>query len=239
MLMRRSLLPVIAAASLSAGLMYFLDPDRGQKRRRAVRELTQSRLDNLSRGMRSVNSGLRERADQLVERGKSLLTDELPGEVSTLTHNLQGRADELVERGRTLASRRKQMAADRRLEKQARAAVRRLTRHPKALQIEAHEGRLTLSGSVLEKDEHRLVKALSRLPGVDGVDNLLDVYRDPRYLSERRSRNRTSLLRLLTAAGGGLLWWYGRRTGGQLGNFAKVAGLGLATRGLTRALNSA
>jgi uncharacterized membrane protein len=62
------------------------------------------------------------------------------------------------------------------LVERVRAAMGHCMTHPKRIQVQAQEGRITLSGKVLAKEEHELLERLHHVRGVREVENGLRPY---------------------------------------------------------------
>jgi hypothetical protein len=65
----------------------------------------------------------------------------------------------------------------------ARSKMGRYCSHPRAIEVEAHDGRVILSGPILAREVQDLVSAVSRVRGVHGVENRLDVYQEAGHIS--------------------------------------------------------
>lgn len=68
-------------------------------------------------------------------------------------------------------------ADDPTLTERVRAHIGRAVTHPHAVHVEAHDGRVTLSGPVLAHEVERLLDNVRRVPGVRQIDNRLEVHR--------------------------------------------------------------
>jgi hypothetical protein len=65
---------------------------------------------------------------------------------------------------------------DRRLAERVRAKLGRVASHPRAIQVAADHGRVTLSGDALAAEVHDIVAAIRGVRGVDGVENRLNAH---------------------------------------------------------------
>jgi hypothetical protein len=65
------------------------------------------------------------------------------------------------------------------LMQRVRTTVRGLVSHPNAITVDAEEGRVTLSGPILEAEVKPLIKHVSTVAGVAAVENRLEVHREP------------------------------------------------------------
>ena len=65
-----------------------------------------------------------------------------------------------------------------------------LVRHPSSLQVDAHEGLVTLRGSVLADEIEQLVRGMHAVRGVKEVDNQLEVHDNPGSVPALQSEKR-------------------------------------------------
>src|SRR5690606_16992861 len=70
------------------------------------------------------------------------------------------------------------------LEARVRSKFGRIISHPRAIYVLAHDGIVTLSGSVLKSEVKDLVKCVRNVRGVKDVINTLDVYESSRGISQ-------------------------------------------------------
>ena len=121
-----------------------------------------------------------------------------------------------------------------------RSKMGRCLSNPHAVQVTANAGHVTLSGSVLAGEVQELIKCVRALPGVQSIDNFLEVH-DPSDNHPSLQGNRGShanggwgpTMRLLSGAVGGGMMLYGLRSRSAVGKASASVGLGLLTRGLT------
>jgi hypothetical protein len=145
--MQRERGAVLTGLGLGIALMYFLDPDRGRRRRALVRDKV-ARAANVS-------------ADTLGARGRDL------------AHRTAGTVSQV--RG---AWRRDQVD-DVVLVERVRAELGRLVSHPRTIDVEASNGRVTLHGPVLQTELNHLLRAVERVRGVREVVNELEPHAQP------------------------------------------------------------
>jgi hypothetical protein len=153
------------------------------------------------------------------------------------THRIQGaqaRVRRLFRRG--------PVPDDLQLIERVRARMGRLVSHPHAIQVGAHDGRITLSGPILAREAQRLVHAIGNVWGVSEVENRLVVHEHPESVSSLQGgvaradiahEHWTPALRLAALAGGAALAFYGMRRRSLTGSAIAGAGLALAARGAT------
>ncbi len=102
--------------------------------------------------------------------------------------NLTGRAAaatgrDIAHRASGIASRvrgtlRPEPVDDRVLLERVRAQLGRVVSHPRALEVSANNGTITLRGPILQHEEARLCRAVERIRGVRQVVNELEKYRE-------------------------------------------------------------
>ena len=123
-----------------------------------------------------------------------------------------------------------------------RARVGRIVSHPHAISVRAENGRIVLEGPVLGYEVERLLRAVRSAPGVEDVENRLEVHREADISSLQGGRRResrseltqqrwTPSLRVTAAGAGGALLWYGFRGDGTV-KLAGVAGTALLARAI-------
>ncbi|HEV3469850.1 MAG TPA: BON domain-containing protein [Pyrinomonadaceae bacterium] len=135
---------LLGGAALGAGVMYMLDPDRGNRRRALCRDQLVSAGNRTSMYAGKLSRDLRNRAQGLVAETRARLRhDEVPDEV-------------LVSR--------------------VKAELGRHAVHHRALEITADGGRVTVRGPALAGEVDELLRAVSSVRGVAGVENQLEVH---------------------------------------------------------------
>ncbi|HEX2227139.1 MAG TPA: BON domain-containing protein [Candidatus Binatia bacterium] len=142
---------MLGAAGAGAALMYFLDPQRGRRRRVLARD--------------KVNR----------------ITHKTTGTVGATSRDLRNRALGIMAETRSLVSRRQ--VSDEVLAERVRARLGSLVSHASSIQVWSDNGRITLSGGVVAAELPRLIRGVSSIRGVTGVENLLTVQETAESLS--------------------------------------------------------
>jgi uncharacterized membrane protein len=127
-----------------------------------------------------------------------------------------------------------------------RARLGRFVSHPRSIEVVAHGGRVTLSGPILEHEADAAVVAISRVPGVESVDDALERHREPGNVpglqgGSTRPGQRMGFWqeswapanRVSAGAAGGALLLAGVRRGGFTGGAFALSGALLLARALT------
>ncbi len=140
---------ILKAAAVGAGAMYFFDPQRGRRRRAQVRDAA----------LRFTNE-LRQMAD-ITRRD--------------LANRMQG----FKSQAQTLLSSDKEPASDDQLTARIRSHLGRVSSHPHAIQVEVHDGRVTLRGPVLSDESQQVFEAVAAVRGVQHVDNQMESHQEP------------------------------------------------------------
>jgi uncharacterized membrane protein len=73
---------------------------------------------------------------------------------------------------------------DRRLMQRVRSKLGRYVSHPHAIEVSAQDGRVRLSGRILEHERCSLVRAVAQVAGVRGVEDRLEAHRQPGSLPD-------------------------------------------------------
>ena len=206
----------VKGAALGAGLMYFLDPDRGRRRRALVRDKARRLTTLLERGTDKTKR-------DLANRGRGIAA----GVAAHVPFRSEDTADDI-------------------LEARVRSTLGRLVSHPHAIDVRAHNGTITLSGDVLTAEAHRLLGGVAGVAGVSHLENQLHIHdeagtfpslqgnsRKPQPRFELMQANWSPATRFVTGAAGTALGIYGVWRGGVRGTAAGMAGVGLLARSLT------
>jgi uncharacterized membrane protein len=126
-----------------------------------------------------------------------------------------------------------------------RSKVGRLVSHPGALEVTARDGRVTLQGPILAHEVDCLVRGVSSVPGVTGVDNRLDIHQEagdvpalqggterPGERFELMQTNWSPTARFVVGAAGAGLLAYGATRKAPSACVLGTVGLGLIARGM-------
>ena len=138
------------------------------------------------------------------------------------------------------------------LRARVRSKLGRFVSHPSAIEVKADRGLIVLSGPILAKEEHPLLEAVSRVPGVKNIENLLELHEEagdipalqggrPRQgeLLDVLKTNWSPSTRLVATLAGGALALYGAKQRGLFGSAVGSLGLGVVMRALTNVETSA
>jgi uncharacterized membrane protein len=204
----------IYGLGLGAGAMYLWDPERGNRRRALLRDQVIRSLNRTDDAIAKGSRDLSNRASGVIAEAKSIISQEPVSD------------DTLAERVRS------------------KIGSAGLVSHPRAIQVTAHEGRITLSGPILAAEVQPLVARVASVRGVQGVDNQLEAHEQPgdvpalqgEPVQARLERNETywtPATRLLAGLAGGMLTMAGLRRGGIMGAARTTAGVGLLARSIT------
>jgi len=190
---RRSALWAGAGVGVGLGLMYLLDPTSGKRRRALVRDKTVKGLKKTGQAIEAASRGVAKGAKGVAIGAKAVAMTAISplrrpeGPVSD---------DVLVHRVRT--------------------RMGHVVSHPRAIEVSASNGNVTLSGAVLKSQVDDLLSCVSRIRGIKGVENRMDV-RDQLAgesadeMAMRRSGWRRALVPtgVLAGATGSALAYYG------------------------------
>jgi hypothetical protein len=118
-------------------------------------------------------------------RRRALLRDKTRRSITSTAHALQVSARDLGHRARGLRAAARHLLTGRRatddlvLIERVRAKMGRIVSHPHAIQIGAHNGRVTLSGPILPGEAGPLLETVRSVWGVRNVEDHLVVYDRP------------------------------------------------------------
>jgi hypothetical protein len=140
----------VLGVMLGAGLMYFLDPDRGRRRRALLRD-------------RAVHFG-----HELEDLGETLAGQ---------ARHLRNQAAGTIAEARARLER--EELDDETLTARVRAELGRLVSNPGSIGVAADHGRVTLTGPVLAREADLLVDGVEAVRGVADVIDRLQVHEHP------------------------------------------------------------
>ena len=135
-------------------------------------------------------------------------------------------------------------ATDHVIEQRVRAALGRAVSHPSAIEVSAHEGRVILTGMVLEREMRELMRRVSRVAGVRAIENRLESHERGENIPALQGSGRVPRRRLerdvwppawrLAAGAGGVgLAITGLFRGGIRGGLMAAGGAALLARAAT------
>jgi hypothetical protein len=205
---------MLTGLGVGAGLMYFLDPERGRRRRALAR-------------------------DQMVHVAKrtTVFAGVTSRDMAHRTYGTFAKLNGKLRRGRV---------DDEVLVERVRARLGRVVSHPRAIDVIAGNGRVTLRGQVLQDELSGLLEAVGRVAGVRRVVNELQKHDEPRHVpalqggSQRPERQREILQHWstrtwMTGSSGLALAGYGLSRRTLPGAVCAAAGMGLLARAARRA----
>ena len=166
--------------------------------------------------------------------------------VAATARDAQNRAQGMAATVRSWVSSPPSMTDDVLIER-IRAKLGMLVRHPRSIDVAAHDGTVILSGPVLADEVDSLVAMVSRVAGVRHVDNRLEIHEEAGNVPglqggpARRPRgdafelmqaNWSPTARFLTGAAGSVVAMYGASRRTAVGAGLAALGLGFLVRGL-------
>ena len=207
----------LGGVTAGLGLAYWLDPERGPRRRAQVR-------DKSAHAMRAASHAAEVSARDLAHRSRGL-----------------------VARARTRANALKHPVDDTVLEQRVRARIGRLCSHPGSIHVAARQGTIELRGPILAAEHDAMLKGIARVPGVRGVDDQLAAHESSDGIpglqggdgparpvrADLWQRNWSPATRGLVGAAGLLLLGRGLMRRGITASGTRLLGLGLLVRSAT------
>jgi uncharacterized membrane protein len=205
---------LITTLGLGAGLMYFLDPQHGERRRSMVRNKANQFVNDIDDSINIAMQDARNRARGVLSEMTARLSDE--------------RTPDWI------------------LEERVRSNLGRTGRYTRGIDVRAENGRIYLTGPVLQEDQDILMKSAMRTRGVHGVESQFQIFDTPKDIPALQNaaatrgqtgstagHNWSPSTRLLSSVGGSLLTLYGLTRKGVAKPVLGTAGLVLTARGLT------
>jgi CBS domain-containing protein len=141
-------------AALGAGVMYFFDPRQGARRRALLRDAC----------VRLCNE-----TQHAVDVTKRDLTNRFHGLKAEASSYFSGTSSESV--------------SDEQLKARIRSHLGRVSSHPRAIEVDVHDGRVTLRGPVLAAEAQQVFDCVRHVPGVRHVDNSMEQHREAGNIS--------------------------------------------------------
>lgn len=158
---------LLAGVIVGAGLMYYLDPERGRSRRARLR-------DQAGRTARDTG-------------------DKVEGKLEDLGNRAEGMAHEARSRFKSGSEgESRDGVSDATLEARVRSEIGHEISHPGAIEVTARGGRVTLSGPILADEVDRLIARVALVSGVSDVVNRLEVHQDAGNISSLQGSGRRS-----------------------------------------------
>ena len=157
---------------------------------------------------------------------------------------LQAAASDLANRARGIrafAQRPQGPVSDDVLVARVRSELGHFLSHAHALEVSAHDGRITVRGPILAAEADSALRLIGAMEGVSGVDSELDVYEDASHQPALQGAGKalgprsylwTPGIRLLAGASGAAFGLWGAMRGGWLGYAAAGAGALALTRSI-------
>lgn len=204
---------VVSGVAAGLGLMYFLDPAQGRRRRALVR-------DQMVHAAHKTGDAMDATSRDIANRAK--------GAVAELRGRFQHRE-----------------VSDDVLRDRVRARVGAVIGHAGSIDVDASDGRVTLSGPVLAHEVARLLRRVAAVRGVRDVEDRLDVHAEPGNVPGLQGRARaprggevldlmqrdwSPSTRFLTGLTGLAFTAWGLRRRDAIGFTVATVGLGLLSR---------
>jgi len=185
------------------------------------------------------------------KRRRALLRDKYLSATRKIGHAIEVTANDFTNRAQGIAAsiRSKFTSAetdDAVLIDRVRSKLGRIASHPAAIEVASENGRITLSGPILQAEVDNLLTCVKQIRGVNGVANNLEIHkeagnhpalqggREPRgHQFEFLQENWSPAARFVAGAAGASLAVYGGIRRDALGVGLGAAGLLLLTRGIT------
>jgi hypothetical protein len=171
------------------------------------------------------------------------VTNQIEDEFDTALRDLSHRVQGLV--ARSAAHYSSDQPDERVLVERVRSKLGRYVSHPAAIEVEVHDGSVTISGPVLEHEVRGLLSAVASVRGVGNVENHLDIHRQADISALQGGQERVGerlnvfesnwapATRLLAGTAGAMLFAYGLTRRFPVACVLGTAGIALAARATT------
>jgi uncharacterized membrane protein len=183
-------------------------------------------------------------------RRRARLKDKLAHGARRGEHAIEATSRDMAHRAQGLLSELRSMVnteevSDDVLIARVRSKLGRVVSHPKAIRVMAEQGIVRLEGPVLTEEEQGIIGTVSKIQGVKGLENRLEVHEDKDIPSlqggalrhgerfELMQQNWSPTARVLAGATGGAMCVYGMSRSGWVGAAIGTVGLGLFARSAT------
>lgn len=204
----------LGGVGIGLGVMYFLDPARGGRRRAGIRDRIVHFSHILRNGIDITSRDLLHRTQGFIAVTRNSMRNE----------NVDD--DILIER--------------------VRSKLGRIVSHPHAIQVEARNGIVKVSGVILHHELKALILAIERVHGVQGIQNELEPHKRTENIPSLQGgspkpgekldifqSNWAPSTRFLVGLGGSALLFSGMRNRGISGTVLGVFGISLVSRAIT------
>ena len=203
----------IGGAALGAVAMYLSDPDRGRRRRALATDKIYS------------------------------LAYRTSGALDVASRDLGNRLQGLRARTSRRIFRREEMTDDEILIARVRQKLGHAVAHPHAVHVTAHNGYVTLHGSILASEKPQLMQAVRRVHGIRDIEDRLQIHERPDHIPSLQGSGKMRNVAMqqtwppgmqaVAVAGGAALGAIGLARRSPLRAFLAAAGLGLLARGMS------
>ncbi|MCG3163150.1 MAG: hypothetical protein JMDDDDMK_04533 [Acidobacteria bacterium] len=185
-------------------------------------------------------------------RRRALVRDQMAHAAYTAEHAMGKASRDMSNRARGMVARTHTVFSTRRvpddvLVARVRSHLGHTVSHPRAICVEARDGRVKLTGAALAREFDHLISSVLSVPGVTQVEDWLDVYRDSSHMpglqggSHRIGARRGFMervwppaTRLIASLAGGALAVYGVGRRDALGAALSVTGAGMIAGGIAQ-----
>ncbi len=167
------------------------------------------------------------------------LINKMSDAIDATARDLQHRMVGLIARTRSRLVRKK--VTDEVLAARVRSKIGIVVSYPHAIEVRVHDGRVTLTGPVFKDEVDRLLSTVSKIRGVTGIENKLNIEKEEGAPGRRRKGARFDFMqenwspttRLVVGTVGAVVSYYGMKRRGLFRAAAGTVGIGMMARALT------
>lgn len=204
---------LMGSIGLGAGLMYFMDPEEGNRRRALVRDQVVSLLNSSDRAIDKTARDLRNRTRGVLSEAIGSLEENVPD--SVIEQRVRSRLGQVVRNPGVV-----EVSVD-----QGQVTIQG--------QVLADEHDFAVAYLASTRGVREFVDRFEVIQKPEDVPGLETGGPPPKPKFELMQENWSPTARLFTTAGGGMLALYGMIRRGFVGSIMALSGLALATRGIT------